>query len=141
MLQGKYHKRAIDQGLIGRFGAIDDTEGGNTSRSNVLVNHTNQLDEHSSVKSKAYISNYDFELFSNFTFFLEDPVNGDQIRQFEDRTIVGAQTAYAHSVHVGDHNAQLNYEAGIGFRYDDVNDVQLSRTANRQNVIRTIGFR
>ncbi|HEA22787.1 MAG TPA: TonB-dependent receptor [Pricia antarctica] len=132
---GQIPQRAVDQGLIGRFGAIDDTEGGKTSRSNFLVNHINQVDEHSTVRSKAYISKYDFELFSNFTFFLEDPVNGDQIRQFEDRTIIGAETAYQNYVHIGDHDSQLKYEAGIGFRYDDVNNVQLSRTANRQTLL------
>ncbi|MBM1106800.1 carboxypeptidase-like regulatory domain-containing protein [Aurantibacter crassamenti] len=137
---GQIPQRAIDQGLIGRFGAIDDTEGGNTSRSNFLVNHTRQLDEHSRVKSKAYISKYDFELFSNFTFFLEDPVNADQIRQKEDRTIIGAETAYEHSIHVGDHDSQLKYEAGIGFRYDDVNDVQLSRTKNRKELLERLAY-
>ena len=137
---GQIPQRAVDQGLIGRFGAIDDTEGGNTSRSNFLVNHTKQLDEHSSVRSKAYVSNYDFELFSNFTFFLEDPVNGDQIRQYENRTIIGAETAYQHSMHVGNHDSQLKYETGIGFRYDDVNDVQLSRTANRKTLLERLAY-
>ena len=137
---GQIPQRAVDAGLISRFGAIDDTEGGKTSRSNFLVNHTKQLDEHSSFRSKAFISQYDFELFSNFTFFLEDPVNGDQIRQFEDRTIIGAETVYEHSVHVGDHDSQLKYEGGIGFRYDDVNDVQLSRTANRQELLERLAF-
>ena len=137
---GQIPQRAVDQGLITRFGAIDDTEGGITSRSNFLVNHINQVDEHSSVRSKAYISKYDFELFSNFTFFLVDPVNGDQIRQLEDRTIIGAETAYQHSIHVGDHDSQLKYEAGIGFRYDDVNDIQLSRTANRQTLLERLAY-
>ncbi|WP_446051545.1 TonB-dependent receptor plug domain-containing protein, partial [Zobellia laminariae] len=53
---GQVPQRTIDAGLIGRFGAIDDTEGGNTSRSNILLNHTKQLDEHSRVKSKAYLT-------------------------------------------------------------------------------------
>ena len=137
---GQVPQRAIDQGLIGRFGAIDDTEGGQTSRSNILVNHTKQLDEHSRVRTKAFVSHYKFELFSNFTFYLEDPVNGDQIRQFEDRTIIGAETAYEHSIHVGDHDSQLKYEGGIGFRYDDVNDVQLSRTANRKTLLERLAY-
>jgi len=137
---GQIPQRAVDQGLINRFGAIDDTEGGNTSRSNLLLNYTRQLDEHSLVKSKAYISRYDFELFSNFTFFLEDPVNADQIRQKEDRIILGAETAYEHTVHVGDHDSQLKYEAGIGFRYDDVNDVQLSRTKNRKELLERLAY-
>ncbi|SHJ37906.1 TonB-dependent receptor [Pseudozobellia thermophila] len=137
---GQIPQRAVDQGLIGRFGAIDDTEGGNTSRTNLLVNHTNQIDEHSSVRSKAYITKYDFELFSNFTFFLEDPVNGDQIRQKEDRTLIGAETSYARSFHIGDHDSQLRYESGLGFRYDDVNDVQLSRTKDRKTLLERLAY-
>ena len=137
---GQIPQRAIDQGLIGRFGAIDDTEGGNTSRTNFLVNHTNQIDEHSRVKSKAYISKYDFELFSNFTFFLEDPVNADQIRQKEDRTIIGAETSYQRTIHTGGHDSQLKYESGMGFRYDDVNDVQLSRTKDRKTLLERLAY-
>jgi len=137
---GQIPQRAIDDGSISRFGAIDDTEGGNTSRSNFLVNHSKQLDEHSRIKSKAYVSQYDFELFSNFTFFLEDPINADQIRQKEDRTIIGAETVYENSLHIGDHDSQLKYETGIGFRYDDVNDVQLSRTRNRKELLERLAF-
>ncbi|KAA5825738.1 TonB-dependent receptor [Algibacter amylolyticus] len=137
---GQIPVRAVESGQIGRFGAIDDTEGGNTSRTNIWLNHKKQLDEHSAIKTSAYISKYDFELFSNFTFFLEDEVNGDQIRQYEDRAIVGAKTAYEHSFHLKDHNAQLKYELGVGFRYDDVNDVQLSRTKNRQELLERLAF-
>ncbi|WP_341217058.1 TonB-dependent receptor [uncultured Wocania sp.] len=137
---GQIPVRAVESGLIGRFGAIDDTEGGNTSRSNFWINHNKQLDEHSTIKSSAYLSKYDFELFSNFTFFLEDPVNGDQIHQKEDRTIIGAKTTYEHSFHLEDHDAQLKYELGVGFRYDDVNDVQLSRTLNRQTILERLAF-
>ncbi|XMO85995.1 TonB-dependent receptor [Algibacter sp. AS12] len=137
---GQIPVRAVESGQIGRFGAIDDTEGGNTSRTNIWLNHKKQLDEHSAIKTSAYISKYDFELFSNFTFFLEDEVNGDQIRQYEDRTIVGAKTAYEHTLHLKDHDAQLKYELGVGFRYDDVNDVQLSRTKNRQELLERLAF-
>ncbi len=137
---GQIPQRAVDQGLIGRFGAIDDTEGGNTSRSNLWVNHSKQIDEHQRIQSNAFISAYDFELFSNFTFFLQNPVNADQIRQKEDRLIIGAETKYDRSFHLEDHSSQLNYEAGIGFRYDDVNDVQLSRTQNRSTLLERLAF-
>ncbi len=137
---GQIPERAVSQGVIGRFGAIDDTEGGNTSRTNLWMNHNKQLDEHSSIKSSAYISKYDFELFSNFTFFLEDPINGDQIQQKEDRTIIGAKTDFEHSFHLKDHSEQLKYNLGVGFRYDDVNDVQLSRTLNRQTILERLAF-
>ncbi len=137
---GQIPQRAVDQGLIGRFGAIDDTEGGNTSRTNIWMNHIKHFDEHSSLKSSAYLSKYDFELFSNFTFFLEDPVNADQIRQFEDRTIIGAKSEYEESFHLEDHDQQLKYKVGVGFRYDDVNDVQLSRTRNRKELLERLAF-
>ena len=137
---GQIPQRTVDQGLISRFGAIDDTEGGNTSRTNIWMNHIQHFDEHTSLKSSAYISNYDFELFSNFTFFLEDPINADQIRQYEDRTIIGAKSVYEKSFHLDDHDKQLKYQVGIGFRYDDVNDVQLSRTKNRKELLERLAF-
>ncbi len=137
---GQIPQRAVDRGLISRFGAIDDTEGGNTSRSNFLVNHYKQVNEHTSLTTKAFISKYGFELFSNFTFFLDDPVNADQIHQKESRTILGAETKFARTVHVGDHDSQLKYETGVGFRYDQVDDVQLSRTKNRQELLERLAF-
>ena len=137
---GQIPQRAVEQGLISRFGAIDDTEGGTTSRSNIWFNHSKQIDEHRNIQTNAYVSAYDFELFSNFTFFLEDPVNADQIRQKEDRIIIGAETRFNRSFHIEDHDQQLNYEAGMGFRYDDVNDVQLSRTQNRKTLLERLAF-
>ncbi|MDX1463643.1 MAG: TonB-dependent receptor, partial [Marinirhabdus sp.] len=135
---GQIPQRAVDAGIIGRFGAIDDTEGGNTSRTNVLVRHTKQLDDNSKLESSAYMSQYDFELFSNFTFFLEDPVNGDQIRQFEDRNILGFQTAYTKDTSLFEND--FEYEAGAGVRYDDVDDIQLSRTKNRDELLERLAF-
>ena len=80
---GQIPTRAVRQGLIGRFGAIDDTEGGNTGRTNVSLDYVKFINERTFVKNLVYLSNYDFELYSNFTFFLNDPLNGDQIRQKE----------------------------------------------------------
>ncbi|NRD20658.1 TonB-dependent receptor [Winogradskyella eckloniae] len=137
---GQIPTRAVEQGIIGRFGAIDDTEGGNTSRSNIWVNHTKQLDEHQQIKSKAFLSKYDFELYSNFTFFLEDPVNGDQIKQKENRTIIGAESVYKRTFHLENHDMQFRFDAGVGFRYDDVNDVELSRTKNRSETLERLAF-
>ncbi len=137
---GQIPQRAVDQGIISRFGAIDDTEGGTTSRSNFWANHSVQLNEHSRIKTKAYISKYGFELFSNFTFFLVDPVNADQIHQKEDRTIIGTETFYERSVHIGDHDSQLRYDTGLGFRYDDINDLQLSHTKNKKTLLERLAY-
>ena len=129
---GQIPQRAIDQNIIGRFGAIDDTEGGQTSRTNVMLNHTAFLGSDQFLKTRAFLSTYDFELFSNFTFFLEDEENGDQIRQFEERTLMGAETVFEQiDIAVGTDD-RLKYAAGIGFRYDNVDDVSLAHTLNRK---------
>jgi len=137
---GQIPQRAVDNGSIGRFGAIDDTEGGNTSRTNLLVNHDKQLDQHSRFKSKFFISKYDFELYSNFTFFLEDPVNGDQIKQKENRTLIGGETSYDKTIHLDQNNSQFRFNMGIGFRYDDINEVELSHTLNRKTTLDRLAY-
>lgn len=137
---GQIPQRAVDQGLITRFGAIDSTEGGNTSRSNIWLKHTKQLDEHQRIRTTAFVSKYDFELFSNFTFFLNNPVDGDQIQQVERRTIIGAETVYDVNLHTENHEEQLSLESGLGFRYDDNDDVQLSRTRNRREILERLAF-
>lgn len=137
---GQIPVRAVESGLITQFGAIDDTEGGRTSRTNFLINHKKKLDEHQKLVSKAYISKYDFELYSNFTFFLEDPVNGDQIRQVESRTIFGGETAYQRTFDLDNESSRLRFNAGLGFRYDDNNDVELSKTRNRRETLERIAF-
>ncbi|MCF8713928.1 TonB-dependent receptor plug domain-containing protein [Joostella atrarenae] len=137
---GQIPQRAVDEGLIDRFGAIDDTEGGETSRTNLLVNHIKLLDEDRAVKTKAYISQYDFELFSNFTFYLDDPVNGDQIQQKESRIIAGAESAFERSNLTLGENIHFKYQAGAGFRYDNVDDVQLSHTVNRKEILERFAY-
>src|SRR5690606_430482 len=135
---GQIPQRSIDDGSIGRFGAIDDTEGGNTSRTNLLISHSKLLSENKKLETRAYYSHYDFELFSNFTFFLEDPVNGDQIAQREDRNILGFQTEFSDKIN--SETRDFKYTAGIGVRYDDVNDVELSHTKNRYEILDRIAF-
>jgi hypothetical protein len=137
---GQIPQRAVNQMLISRFGAIDDTEGGTTGRSNVWLRHRKIFDEHSSLRSSAYLSRYDFELYSNFTFFLEDPENGDQIRQRESRTLLGAQTSYRKDLHLEGNENHLEFEGGIGFRYDDANGVELSHTKNRQELLERLAY-
>jgi hypothetical protein len=83
---GQIPDRAVDSGQISFYGAIDDTEGGETSRSNVNAQLVTQLGN-GVLKNQLFYSNYNFLLFSNFTFFKEDPVNGDQIKQHENRNL------------------------------------------------------
>lgn len=133
---GQIPWRAVNDGSITRFGAIDDTEGGTTSRTNVSLDIRSMIDANSFINNKFYFSKYDFNLYSNFTFFLNDPVNGDQIRQHEDRSILGFQTDYSKSISWGP--GQLLFKHGIGLRYDNVDDNILSRTKLRFTNLGTI---
>lgn len=130
---GQIPVRLVENGTIGRFGAVDDTEGGTTSRTNLKIDYTKKLDKSAYVKSSVFFSQYDFELFSNFTFFLVDPVNGDQIRQRESRQIIGASSEWNKFVH-----HDILVKAGGGFRNDRVTDVGLSRTLNRKTTLEDI---
>lgn len=130
---GQIPQRAVDSGQITRWGAIDDTEGGNTSRTNVNVEYDALLEEDLQLKTNVFYTHYNFELFSNFTFFLDDPINSDQIKQKETRDIFGFNSQFIRDGHLGDIDAV--YTAGFGMRYDVVNDVELSHTLNRQEVL------
>lgn len=133
---GQIPDRAVKEALIGRFGSIDDTEGGNTSRSNINLQFLKQVDENTLVKNTAYFSHYDFELYSNFTFFLNDPVNGDQIRQKENRNIIGFQSELNRNFYWK--KTVIDLQAGIGLRNDDINNIELSHTVNRKTTLEPI---
>ncbi|SHG40038.1 Outer membrane receptor proteins, mostly Fe transport [Flavobacterium segetis] len=133
---GQIPQRSIDNGSISRFGAIDDTEGGNTSRTNLNVSLTKPIDENMFLKANAFYSNYQFELFSNFTFFLNDPINGDQIKQKEYRDIYGMNAELNKKIKANDVNILLQF--GAGFRSDATSDSELSSTVNRRTVLSNI---
>jgi len=91
---GQIPLRAVDRGLITRWGAIDDMEGGTTGRYNISVDyHFMEGYEHDFLV-QAFVSKYDFNLYSNFTFWLNDSINGDMIEQSDNRTIYGINTYY-----------------------------------------------
>lgn len=133
---GQIPEREVSNGNITRFGAIDDTEGGTTSRTNFNLEFNKTLSDESIFKTNVFYSNYNFELFSNFTFFLEDPVNGDQIKQFETRDIFGANAQIITNKNFGDIEAKIT--KGAGLRYDLIDDVELSKTKNRQEILERI---
>ena len=116
-------------GSIGFFGAIDDNEGGKTSRYNASAELMHNLDNGAVLRNQIFYSHYNFELYSNFTFFKEDPVNGDQIRQKEDRHITGYNMSYQQDHEWSGRKAQ--FSTGLQARYDIINDIELSRTKNR----------
>ncbi len=133
---GQIPQRAVDSGFISRFGAIDDTEGGETERTNVNVGFDKYIDDATSLTTNAFYSHYAFSLYSNFTFFLEDPINGDQIHQKEDRQIFGLNAKIKKTTQLG--STPLTLTTGMGLRHDIVDDIELSKTLNRSTVIENV---
>lgn len=126
---GQIPDRAVEAGLVSHYGAIDDTEGGLTSRTNANLQLTTQTPGGGLLKNQVFYSHYQFELYSNFTFFLNDPVNGDQIRQKESRNLFGYNGSYTKTSYWG--NTPAEFTVGVNYRHDLTDNTELSRTVNR----------
>ena len=127
---GQIPTRAVDDGTIERFGSIDPSEGGNTERYNANLVFNTQFKSGSTWQNQAFYSRYKFNLYSNFTFFANDPVNGDEINQAESRNIYGFNSTLKEKKFVG--KAVLSSTDGIGLRYDATNDSRLAHVVKRQ---------
>jgi outer membrane receptor protein involved in Fe transport len=117
-------QRAVDSGLIDRRGYIDPDLGGKTDR----IGLTGSA-ETDNWKATAYVVDYDFELFSNFTYLLDDPAAGDQFEQVDDRRIYGARFEGWHEHYQWP--VPLTVSWGGDVRYDDISEVGLFSTVER----------
>ena len=126
---GQIPERAVEQGLISRWGSIDPTEGGSTSRTNFAVNYRYLPSEDEEISSNLFYYKYDFNLFSNFTFFLNDPDFGDEIEQTDNRSIYGFDNKYIRRFNLDD--SKITWTSGIGLRFDDIKDLQISHVFQR----------
>jgi hypothetical protein len=127
---GQVPDRAVQSGMISRFGTIDNSEGGNTSRTNFNIQFAKQWKNNWKTTDQLYYTRYHFNLYSNFTFFLEDPVNGDEINQRESRDVYGYNSTASKSWFLG--NKKTNTTFGAGFRFDNINDIELAHVVKRE---------
>lgn len=127
---GQIPERAVKSGLIDRFGAIDDFEGGTTGRQNVILEYSFKGNNDNFIIQN-YFSKYNFKLFSNFTFFLVDSINGDMIEQVEDRDLFGLNAKYNFSKEIKE--KILKTTLGGGFRADNI-DVALWHSPYRKRL-------
>ena len=87
-------KRAVDDGTLNRFSSIDPTDGGKVHRYSLSAAwHVST--ENTATKINAYIINNRLRIYSNFTYFLDDPVNGDQFAQPDNRTDMTLNASHA----------------------------------------------
>lgn len=93
--------RAVEDGRIGRFDLIDDSDGGKARRQSIS-GIWRSTDTDSASKVSAYVIRNELELFSNFTYFLNDPVNGDQFAQPDRRVTTGLDATHTWHMHRSD---------------------------------------
>ncbi len=86
-------KRAVDAGQLGRFDAIDQTDGGKVSRYS-LSSAWHRVTDTTATQVNAYVIRNHLDLYSNFTYFLDDPVNGDQFNQKDQRVTSGLNASH-----------------------------------------------
>lgn len=127
---GQIPERAVEDGTISRFGSIDPTEGGNTERYNTNLIIAHRLNNGNTWENLVFYNRNKFSLFSNFTFFLNDAVNGDGINQAEDRNLFGFVSTLKEKRFFG--RLTLSSTDAIGVRYDATNNSRLSNTVRRK---------
>lgn len=124
---GQVPQRAIDQGLINRLGTLDPTDGGTSSRFSLSSNWA-QSSEHGQTNVSAYVVRSDLRLFSNFTYFLNNPIDGDQFSQLDGRTLGGVDARHTFDWRFASLESQTR--VGVQSRYDDIH-VGLFKTEQR----------
>jgi hypothetical protein len=117
-------ERAIGAGLIDAFGSLDTDLGGESERRSLSGAWRGPLAD-GEFSASAYAIDYELSLFSNFTYFLDDPLNGDEFRQRDERQVYGFDLGETWS------NDRWQLRLGLQGRRDDIDEVGLCRTTAR----------
>ena len=123
--------RAIRRGLVDYFGNLDPSDGGISQRYIVTVEWHGQLTDDSFTDVTLYAQYYDLDLFSDFTYFLNNPVLGDQFEQKDQRSISGLKID--HKIFGHWFGRDVTNDFGLQIRNDYIFDVALNHT-NKRNV-------
>lgn len=106
-------ERAVTSGRISRLGSLDPTLGGNASRYSLSAGWTGEIfGGRSSIDAYAIDSSLD--LWSNFNYLLDDPVNGDQFQQIDRRRLYGFNASHRWG------SGRSRWHAGAEGRFDDI---------------------
>jgi hypothetical protein len=114
---GQVPESAVAQGMIGRFGSLDPSEGGDTSRTSFQLGYRVRDGLGGRWRASLFGLEYRLRLFSNFTLFARDPVHGDEIEQSDARTVWGLDVAYERHFFPAGLDTYLT--AGVQLRNDD----------------------
>jgi hypothetical protein len=115
---GQVPAAEVVAGRLDRFGSLDPTEGGDSTRASLAATYAVDDRHGGRWRASAYAVKYDLDLYSNFTLYARDTMNGDQIQQIDDRVLAGASVAYHRMLGI-DGPVQALVSAGLQTRVDD----------------------
>ncbi len=123
--------RAVDSGLIDRFGSIDPTDGGKTSRYSLSLDG-GKSNDFGLFKANAYAVASRLNLYNDFTYALDDPINGDQFEQSETRKMYGFAISQSFFNRLG--AVDMENTIGLQTRYDKLDPIALYHDVTRQRL-------
>jgi outer membrane receptor protein involved in Fe transport len=128
---GQIPLRAVRAGQLGRFGSVDPSEGGSSTRHGAQLSYRAEVGGGDELAVMAYAASHRLTLYSNFTFYSEDPVDGDMIEQNDSRTLLGMAGSHRLRRKLG----ELDSETLLGVRVRaDLIDNALRRAARRERL-------
>ena len=122
-------QRLVDAGELGRYGSLNPTDGGSTRRLSLSAQWFDNSAQ-GQTQAGAYAIDYRFDLFSDFTYFLNNPDLGDQFEQTDRRRVFGAQASHSMPNQVGGLDGILSF--GAQWRGDRIGTVGLYNTQLRE---------
>ena len=136
-LRGQLARLGADPGARRRAGADhalgnarSPAKGGNTARHQLALQYRVRTSDSGELRALAYAGTYRFNMFSNFTLFLRDPVNGDEIEQADQRTFYGGKLSYRVVHQAGP--VTLTTTIGADGRSDDIHEELWNVAARRR---------
>lgn len=115
---GQIPLREVEDGSLDRFGSLDPSEGGKSLRSTGRLDYHYDFPGGGTAFANLWAQYYYLSLYTNFTFFLNDPVNGDGIEQTDRRWLTGGDVGYRQTFRLLDREGVLT--AGVQTRFDEI---------------------
>jgi hypothetical protein len=135
---GEIPQRAVTEGLVSRWGFIDSAQGGTTHRSTAIARLSTSLSNNFLLENQVYYSRYFFNLHYDETFFANDSINGDQLRQRESRDLYGYNGKLTH--HAWIDGNELSSSFGLGGQFNNIYGSELSHTRQYDDVLQYLQY-
>jgi hypothetical protein len=128
----------VNAGLLDRFGYIDPTDGGRVKLGTFSTYYSKTFASGGTFKADGFISRSLFDLYSNFTFFLNDPVHGDAFQQHDSRLQEGGNAQYVRFHNAG--RVPASFMAGGNFHDNQINVGLYPREGSVPTGVTTRGY-